>query len=338
MVTAPVRLPFGNEQAIAQQTESDFLAHLQKISRPVTDAKFTTRRSHFSRATSIRIGGLVIATCQSSPVHLETAPEPQQTILMLLQGSGKVVDGTTEHQIPSENAILRSSYHNSLRLDYGQMVGVTIRPDIDALTADIESRLPGKAGIRDSLFSSGTNVFRGEAKGVAYRGILLKLLEIVDNCACDAAFLKRIGFEGLVTKCIGELITAEMGFDCYGGKELSMRLSVKSAVDVICDHIQANIGTPLTVSRMSRLSGSTMNDLNNAFQSRFNCSALDWQRNFLLDEARKLLAPSVEELPIEEVARQLGFSSARSLVSHYTKRFGEKPSAIRSRDKNQKPH
>jgi AraC family ethanolamine operon transcriptional activator len=74
---------------------------------------------------------------------------------------------------------------------------------------------------------------------------------------------------------------------------------------------------------VSQLSGRS---LNYAFQSRFNCSPQEWQRNFLLDEARRLLTTPENNASIKNVSYELGFSSASSFASHYKKRFGESPS------------
>lgn len=74
------------------------------------------------------------------------------------------------------------------------------------------------------------------------------------------------------------------------------------------------------------LTGLTGRALNYAFNSRFGCSPQEWQRNYLLDEARRRLLETSQTQSVKSIAFELGFASSSSLASFYRKRFGELPS------------
>jgi len=159
---------------------------------------------------------------------------------------------------------------------------------------------------------------------------LRNLLAIVDNCACDEGFLARIGIEDILNSMLAELIVSQAGHT--GSSDTPSRLPRSMrAVDIICDHIKQNIGEPLTITRMEKMCGLTGRALNYAFHARFNCSAQEWQRSFLLDEAHKRLNTAEPCLSIKGLSYELGFSSAGSFSAHYRERFGERPSETISR-------
>jgi len=102
-------------------------------------------------------------------------------------------------------------------------------------------------------------------------------------------------------------------------------------VERVCDCVQRNVGSPLTLSKMEELTGLTGRALNYAFQECFNCSPQEWQRGFLLDEARRRLS-SNDLMSIKALSGELGFSSASSFSAHSKTRFSELPTEKAKRE------
>lgn len=125
-------LLFGDDIADSYTSEVSFLDALQRSRRPMRDASFKTKRHGTTKIKSVKIGGIVIATAAGCPVHFETDPDPQYSLLLRVAGSGSIAQGnkTVHFGVAS---IIRSSYQKPLSLDYGHYSGLTIRTDIPLL-------------------------------------------------------------------------------------------------------------------------------------------------------------------------------------------------------------
>lgn len=319
------RLPFGDQRAKSVRTEEEFLALSRQARRPIADLSF--RRSDFreSKVAGVRIGNLALGAVSSAPLNLKTFEDKQLSFLLPVEGRGAIVDGTKMTPWNAEDRILRSSYIKPLVYTTEAFSAISIRPSLDDLASAIAALSPKTHISIEELLESGTLGSPGEFGGTNYYDLLLNVLSVVQTANGDAELLNRIGIDSILNKLLAELIVAQQGTTV---REVEPPTSSRSlrAVDLICDHIRETIGRPLTIPQMEKLVGLTGRALTYAFQLRFDCSPQQWQRNFLLGEARCRLFSEDRCVSVKTIAFELGFSSASSFSAHYKRRFGEHPS------------
>jgi len=316
----PMRLPFGNNIAVAHHSEVAFLDSLQNCSRPIIDAAFESSRERVSITAGIRIGNLSLSTQQSSSAHFKTESDPQLTFILPVAGHGKISERSRVTSWQSNGEFMSVSYHEPMEMDQVSST-IAIRPQLQDLFGGYQKHRAEFNGLLETLLSSGVNLFTPKSCRYNYYQMLLKLIAVVNSCGSDEVYLKRIGLDGLFEGILAKAVL-DVGANRFGLKQVLRGLEGHRAVDLICSFVQQNIGSPLTVERMRALTGLSSNELNVAFQARFECSPIEWQRNFLLDHSRTHLEKGGEFASVEALSRELGFISALSFSYWYKKRFG----------------
>jgi len=175
------------------------------------------------------------------------------------------------------------------------------------------------------LLVRGPVIDAGRAWSVDYVSAIMNIVAMFDDCNADGATLERIGIEDVLNRLLAKLILDQEQYSLDNEPSHGLSRSTR-AVDLICDHIRSNIGSPMSITEMEKLTGLTGRALNYAFRARFNSSPQEWQRNFLLDHARRLLKRADYTGSFKALAFELGFSSPSSFAAYYRQRFGERPS------------
>lgn len=280
----------------------------------------------------VSLSSSVISETNCDAVTFRTLRELRASLALPLFGSGVTKVG--EQQIPwiKNQHFIWANFSQEMELRYEKYTSIIISPEIKRLESTISGAHPELALPDDGVLSVPTSDVDGIQSGIDYFGQILHLLEIIRDCEGDREFLDRIGLEDVIYRTLAELFVSWNALSVRPHVVPRLNRSDR-AVDIICDHIMGNVGNPLTLPAMETLTGLTGRSLNYAFQQRFSVSPQQWQRDFLLDAARKRLTSPGELSSIKSIAFDLGFSSSNSFSSFYKKRFGELPSATLSNDK-----
>lgn len=317
-------LPFGNEQSIHRTSEADAIADLQRGRRPISDMWFKTRSRRSISTASLRVGQMSLTTISASPLHFETIPEPQLSVTVPVSGAGTIIEGARSMVWSGRSQILISSFSKPMICHYDAFSTLTIRPHIHSLISLVKTKLPACADVEQRLLTFPTTISPSRSKNIDFGASVGQLLALVNGCAGDAAFLRRIGFEEVMTNLVVDILANQIeaprkDADCHGED------ATASVVDIVCNAISEDMGAPRTTRQMAAIARCSYRALAQAFQSRFACSPQEWQRNLFLDEARRRLKENGQPASTESVSFMLGFSSVRSFIAHYRRRFGESP-------------
>lgn len=310
-------------------SEEQMITELDRYERPISEVSFKTNASQISHLSGVRVGNLLVTEAYSDSMVSKTKIDPHLTFVIPIAGSGTIVEQTRTTRWSASRRIFSFSFARPMMNDNDGMHWMFFRPSFDALLKAIDAKVPGSIYSRERILESWTTVYAGRYDRIDYYGNLRTLLAIVDNADGDEEFLSRIGIEDIFNELFAELIIARERHKDDDEPIESTSRSARS-VDIICDHIKANVGTPLTTPRMEALTGLTGRALGYAFQHRFGCSPHRWQRNYLLDEARRLLLDRQTVKSVKTICYDLGFSSANSFAAHYRNRFGELPTTTRN--------
>lgn len=321
MMQLQEKLAFGDDRALVHRSEADFLDHLQRAGRPFSNASFKERTRPVSKLHAVSIGGLTISAVAGTGIRLTSQPTRQLALIVPLASEGYFIQGRKTYAVRPGNQVISICYSSPLTVDYERFSNVNISPDPVQFEAELNLLDPGLRNPEAARADAGTIVSEGAIRGIDYHGVLRSMISMVDSASCNDGLLERIGLESLLTRLFAEVFLAQLG-RAVARAAPGSRTDVK-ALDIICDHIAANVGKPLTIPQMEKLSGLSSRSVAYAFRSRFNCTPHEWQRNFLLDVAHRRLA--LGEASMAAIAADLGFSSLQRFRFYYQQRFGDAP-------------
>lgn len=303
------------------------MALLRLWQSPVEDVGFVCKTKAHMKVLQIRIGDLTISENVSDPISFETSIAPHLSFLVPLSGSAVADLGDRVLEYPSSSHIIQRTFNRRMTLRIEDFHHVTFQPGFGSLKAELSVYLSDADGFLETAMHEDNSTHVGAFGHIDYRQELLALLSVIRNACGDVALLTRIGMEDVVVKTLAEYLILRSGrrLDPAAGPAMSAKRSEK-AVDVICDFIMSNVGRPLTIAGMEKLTGLTGRAIAYGFEARFNCSPQQWQRNFLLDVACRMLELPGMPKSVKAVAYELGFSSPHSFSLHYRKRYGHYPS------------
>lgn len=304
---------------------ADLISELQALRRPVVDVKFKEASRQSIQIADLRVGGLVLTEARTEPIVWYSKQEPSLSFVIPLSGNGSVVERGQSVQWAAAHNILQLTYAHSLEAHSNESHFLEITPQMEDLERAVAAIPDAPERLIEKLMSAWTETHQGIFNNVDYYRHARELISLIGLARGNGKFLKRIGIDDVFNRLLAEMLVAKSGYDPNNKQSVKSTRSER-AVELICDHIASNIGSPLTIPKMEELSGLTGRSLNYAFQSRFNCSPQEWQRNYLLDQANMRLKTTIVPTSIKKIAYELGFSSSSSFSSYYKRRFGELPS------------
>ena len=301
------------------------ISELQALKRPVVDVKFKEAAQHYTQIADLRVGGLILTETRTDPIVWFSKEEPNLLFVIPISGNGSVVERGQSVQWAAVHHILQLTYARSLEAQSNECHLLEITPQREDMEKAVSAIPNAPEYLIEKLMSTCTETHQGVFNNVDYYRQTKELISFIGLANGNEKFLKRIGIDDVFHRLLAEMLVAKSGYDPNNKKSFKSTRSER-AVELICDHIASNIGSPLTIPKMEELSGLTGRSLNYAFQSRFNCSPQEWQRNYLLDQANMRLKTTIVPTSIKKIAYELGFSSSSSFSSYYKRRFGELPS------------
>lgn len=330
MQTDAGRLTLPSQFSVDTVSATDLVSELHRLKRPVDDISFRDPSHTRSSITGIKIGQLVLHEARADAAVSKLTADPQPSLIIPFSSGGMIVENGRPIVLPALTHIAAVSLNQPAEFHFGPLHLLGIRPDVCQLNRALASILGDRNELAEIMFGNNpATVFPGRIGGTDYVEQILSLVSVVNSTGGDQALLNRIGMADVFTRLMAEFLV-----ESVTGHPISIRRQrgtrSLAAVDIICSHIEANIGSPLTVVKMEELTGMTGRALNYAFHERFHCSPQQWQRRYLLDLARKRLTDREDTTSIKGLAYELGFTSSSSFTSHYSRRFGERPSETRS--------
>lgn len=318
------RLRFGDSRATIVNSPEQYLELARQARRPVSDISFKSG-ARSMKFTAVRIGQLTITEGYSEAIEMKCHVDPQLTFIIPFAGKGRFSTRERNTEWRASRTIIQVSYDRPIVFEADRYLLVALRLCPHAFLKEVERIAPQAVPDMDQLLSCGVSIHDGERGTLNVSLALESLLSIIESCRSDEILLQRIGVEDVLYRLLAEFFIFQRQHAAAADRRVNAPRS-GIAVDMICDYISHNVGSPLTMGKMERMAGLTGRALNYAFRQRFGCSPQEWQRSFLLDEARKRLLAANDPIAIKGLAYDLGFSSASSFATHYTRRFRERPS------------
>ena len=147
----------------------------------------------------------------------------------------------------------------------------------------------------------------------------------IDSFACNEKMLERIGFDDFFYRYLALCLEPQILIkDAFDERPLAPSRSV---IDEVCDAIRSRLYQRFTITDMERMTGMSRRSLQAAFNRRFGCAPMEWQKRERLRAARQILTGGAAEPSVADLAFQLGFSSASRFTAFYREMFGETPRA-----------
>ena len=266
-------------------------------------------------------------------MHTKCMVDPQLAVILPVSGSGKIIRNGKSLQWAASRTLITNSYDEPLEFDTAANMIITLRPSPEKLLAVLRSLIRERSGkdgaeadaIMARLLVRGPFIDTGRSWTVDYFSAIMNVVALFDDCKGDGATLTRIGIEDVLNRLLAKLILDQEHGAAESEPSNGLPRSTR-AVDLICDRVRNTIGSPMSISDMEEMTGLTGRALNYAFRARFDCSPQEWQRNFLLDHARRLLRGADYTGSVKALAYDLGFASPSSFTAFYRQRFGERPS------------
>lgn len=103
------------------------------------------------------------------------------------------------------------------------------------------------------------------------------------------------------------------------------------ALDLICEYIDANLGQPLHMEILERVSGLSARTIQLYFKERFQCSPTGWISAKRMQKAQQLLMNPDALTTVSDVALQCGYSNFSLFAKRYSEVNNELPSITLSR-------
>lgn len=110
------------------------------------------------------------------------------------------------------------------------------------------------------------------------------------------------------------------------------RAHLDSAVHRVQDHLAQRLDSPHTLDELAQVAHLSPRGLSRAFHRAIGITPLEYQQRLRLEYATTLLTET--DLSVQVVASRCGFSDERHLRRLFSARFGQPPSALRSRPRS----
>ena len=150
----------------------------------------------------------------------------------------------------------------------------------------------------------------------------------------DHGLIKNFGLEDSIYRASIILLKPELFLDKKYA-EIDRKPN-DSAIDGLCQWIDANLDSVITLTELETISGLTARSLQYGFKKKFSCSPMQWIRDRRLIWAHKILSNAASTTKISHVALNCGFTSFSEFSRQYLIKFGEQPNVTLRNSLNNK--
>lgn len=274
-----------------------------------------------AKVAARRVGDLDVVTAALTSVKVRVEDSPGWQLIIPFHGRGTMNGGQTT--LPFEggrHGLLMPNLRRTTECT-AQMI-VTAHVSIDKLR-DTASVMVGDDG-RQSLIGDrpfGLDMRRQREIFPAFQ----HLCSLIETTSGNPNYVRILGIEDAIYRWV----VHALGVLPHDADTPPHDARARQRLDVICDLVRTTHERPLTLTEMESLSGLSARALQYAFNARFGCSPMEWQRRERMHLARRRLLFPVPGETITDIAHAMGFSSSAAFAAQYRRYFGETPSSTR---------
>jgi AraC-like DNA-binding protein len=298
----------------AAEQSSATLSSLRKYEAKATDFK--------SKISNLSLNGLALHANSSGPVRCEMIPTDGLFFIMTLYGVCHTeIEGQKYQVVPNQRALLLSE--REVRYGESETRSVFVaRLDAARLQATAGAMRGGQEQRTPELDGSPARSIELKMGSTNLATSMRSVFGLIDSHLGDPVVLSNLGVDDLFYRQIALMIWPEE----FLSQEIAPSGRSLSAVEVLCEAVRTRLERPLTMTEMEKISGLSGRTLQYAFNRRFGCTPMEWQRRERLHIAQKLLSRNDGPVNIADLAAQLGFSSPSRFARYYQQMFGVRPS------------
>lgn len=276
------------------------------------------------KISNLLLRDLALHANASEPVRAEMAPSDGLFFIMTLHGVCRTeVEGRKYEVVPNHKALLLTER----QVRYGESETRSILvARLDPMRLSETARAmrgdrPGSGAPRPEETSARAINLRFGA--VDHAASMRSVLGVIDSHLDNPAVLDALGLDDLLYRQIALMTWPDLFLDASERVPNSRSFSV---LDDLCELIRSRSGRLLTITEMEKFTGLSGRTLQYAFNKRFGCSPMEWQRRERLRLAHVRLTAGDEPINIAALSAQLGFSSPSRFARYYKSMFGACPS------------
>lgn len=324
-------LAFG--EAIAARTGDSGLAASQtaqtvtalKSYRPLGQGK-----DFRSKTVSLSINGLGLCANACTPLRAEMEPSDDLYFIVSFRGDCFTeVEGRQYAWRPNERGVLigesgrRYGQSDMRSIVVARFDRARLESTMEAMRGNMHGTMHGRDAAGASASLRGVRVVDLRFGPVDFASSFHWLCSMIDSYACNERLLEAIGLDDLFYRQLALCLDPDrLVRDALEEKHPQARAS---AIDDLCDAIRSRLGQHFSMTEMERMTGMSRRSLQAAFNARFGCPPMEWQKRERLRVARQILSNRAENANIADLAFRLGFSSPSRFAAFYREMYGEAP-------------
>ncbi|MGE4173277.1 MAG: helix-turn-helix domain-containing protein [Methylocystis sp.] len=231
------------------------------------------------------------------------------------------IEGKKYHVTPNQKALLL--YERGVRYGESDTRSVFVARLDSARLNETARAMSGENGLRaPRLDDAPARSIDSRIGGINLATSLRSVFGLIDSHFGNPAILANLG--------VDDLFYRQIALMTWPGDFLDENMSPSgrssSAIEALCEAVRTRLERPLTMTEMEKISGLSGRALQYAFNRRFGCTPMEWQRRERLHIAHKWLARADGPINIAGLSAQLGFSSPSRFARYYRQMFGVLPS------------
>lgn len=149
-------------------------------------------------------------------------------------------------------------------------------------------------------------------------------MALLDAMGADGERMERMGLADMILRSTVMLLAPHLFFNLEKMPALPTTAS-QAVVAKLCDYIEANLTTRITLTELERLSGLSARNLQYSFRSLTGMSPMQWITERRLEAVRRDILNAKPGVSLSTIA-SLYFSNLGDFARYYRKRYGELPS------------
>jgi len=313
-------LPFGNDRAFEARVPDDAAEALSRIVPSIRLIAAVGEEPFRSRSALARLSGVDLVANVATPGVLCTEDSRGWHLIAPLHGRARIQLGPREHALQAgDAAILLPPGGRVTRTGMRSVVIARLSPgDIQRGLALATGRDPSPADLQERPYVLPLRLIPGSFSAFSDICRLIDTQLRMNRTETD----DPLGLSDILIRWVVLALRKEAEAPaCKGGGKL----------DRVCEMISAAPERAMTLSQMCEQAGLSSRMLQYAFQARFGCSPMAWQRRQRLSMARRRLLFEEPAPKLAWLAHDVGFGSQAACAFAYRKVFGETPSQTLAR-------
>ena len=325
-------LPFGEAAARISKDTSGCQRALSEAIPSLRSCDPIGNPDHFRQRTiAVRIKELCLVASATSAMSAKAERNDQTLLLVPFHGGTTLRSGTMSlTSAAGKTAIfVRGRHRSGDTVTREPRSSLCIALDITRLASTVRDMLglPADAVLPFDLDRDRTVPL--VHAGISFDTTIRRLCSTVDAHVRQPAMLMMMGIDDSFYRTIAMALAPEQLLP-------SVLTAVESdddgaRINRVCEHINAHISEPLTLTQLEQVFGRGARSLQLAFLKRLGVSPTRWIREQRLDLARQRLENADADASVAAIATGCGFSRLSTFSREYATRFGEAPSKVLER-------